>query len=496
MTGSRTAAEDRALAWTRRSAGALAVPLLAAYAAVLIAVPSDFGPRLFGFVLSPSRMILAALIVILAVGRVLSWRSLGEMPRAVLAGWALFLGAAAVSTALNPTNGSIARYGSLVVEGFFVMWVVGVAVTSRSDARRIVLALLLTTVAVAFATLCLGLTGRSYEGIFSAISGAMATSASVDSRFGFVRQQGSFPAPLFFGLWLTAAGALVLPYLERATPRVRLAACVGWAILFLAVALLTVSRMAITIALAIVGAYFLLRRPRWLGLLALGLALAVATGLASVSWGIPSIRDTASASPSVAPVTSPGTGTVPPSPVPSVSPAVPTASASQGSASVSASPSATAPPPSATSRPSAGPSRPTEAQTLAESNSLRIEAFRAALSAVSQRPWFGWGLLTEKEVVSEIGGRTNFVDSSYLALLVNLGLIGFGAFVFLVLAIVRAALGARDTALGVSLGLATASILLMSGLAAFLVITQGYALTWLVAALTIAMARRRDTGTP
>jgi hypothetical protein len=86
------------------------------------------------------------------------------------------------------------------------------------------------------------------------------------------------------------------------------------------------------------------------------------------------------------------------------------------------------------------------------------------------------------------------VDSSYLALLVDLGVVGFSALVFLFIAVAHASRAARTSALGVSLGLATASILAMSSLAAFLVITQGYALTWMLAALLLRAAR--PVGTP
>jgi O-Antigen ligase len=423
-----------------------AVLLLAIYGTALVAFPSDFGPRLLGFVLSPSRAILAALIVVLLVGGKLSLGSLRDMPRAVLAGWVLFLGSAAISTFVDPSAGAMTRYGSLIVEGFFLFWVVSVVAQSQSDVRKIALILVLATIAVAVVTMALGFFGGSYAGLFAGLFGTVPSGLPVDTRFGLLRQPGSFAAPLFFGLWLASASPLVLPYVERGVRGVRLASGVGWTILFSAVVLLTVSRMAITGMLAVAGAYFLLRRPRWLGAAALAVSLAVATGFASLSVGVPVVDVTPSPLASPAPGGSPGAA---------VAPTI----------------------------------GPTEEQTLAGSNRLRVEALQGALTAVSQRPLFGWGLLTEKEVVSQIGGKTNYVDSSYLALLVDLGLIGSSAFLFLLLAIAYACRGARTSAIGVSLGLATGAVLAMSGLAAFLLLTQGYALTWMLAALLMRVAR-------
>jgi hypothetical protein len=425
---------------------------LAGYCCALVALPSDFGPRLLGFVLSPSRAILAAMIVGLVLTRWLSLQSLREMPRGVLAGWALFLGSAAISAALHPSGGVVSRYGSMVVEGFLLFWVVSVSVRAPSDLQRIALTLAVATIAVAVLTLALGLVGRSYDGLFAGIFDTSPTVLSVDTRFGLVRQQGSFAAPLFFGLWLAAASPLLLPYVERGGRAVRAMFTLGWTLLLFTVVYVTVSRMAITGALAIAAAYFLIRRPRWLGAVALVVSIVVATGFASLTAGVPSdnVVPGVSASPAPGGSAAPGASAVP------ANIATPV---------------------------------PLEEQTLAGSNALRMEALRGAAIAVSQRPLFGWGLLTAKEVVTDVGGKTNYVDSSYLALLVDLGLVGFGAFLVLLTGIAHAAWGAHRSAIGVSLGLAFIAVLAMSGLAAFLMITQGYALTWMLAALLIKAAK-------
>jgi hypothetical protein len=402
--------------------------------------------------MSPSRAILATLILGLLLTRQLSLRSLREMPRGALAGWALFLGSAAISAALHPSPGAVSRYGSMVAEGFLLFWVVSVAVRSRSDVIAIALTLALTTIGVGAVTLVLGLVGWSYDRLFAGISAVAPTTLAVDTRFGLVRQPGSFAAPLFFGLWMAGASPLVLPFTDRAGRATRTACLSGWALLFVAVVLLTVSRMAITGMLAVAGAYFLIRRPRWLGVAALVVALAAVTGFASLTADVP-----------------------PDSAVPGS-----TASAAPGS---SATPGGNAP----SARPATPGSR--DEQALAGSNTLRIEAVRAAVDALSRRPLFGWGLLTEKEVVTEIGGKPNYVDSSYLALLVDFGLVGFSAFLILVAGIAYAARDARRSAIGVALGLAIIAVLTMSGLAAFLIVTQGYALTWVLAALLIRAAK-------
>lgn len=427
--------------------------MLAAYAAALVAVPSDVGPRILGLVLSPSRAILAALFIFLLVGGSISARSVGRLPRSVLGGWVLFLGCAAVSTILQPTPSAVARYGSMVAEGLVLFVVVTVVVRNATDVTRIVATLAVATIAVAALTLILNWLGGSYDDIFGGLSRTGPSSSALSTRFGVVRQPGSFPAPLFLGVWLAAASVLVLPFLRAARRPRAVALLGGWALLFVAIVLLTVSRMAITSTLLLAGAYFLVRKRRWVGVMAVAASVAVAIGLASVTWGIPGRGDAA----------------IPQESVFDRGPA--------GSIVPSSRPASMA---------------PSDVDVIAESNALRMEAFAAAVKAVSFRPLFGWGLLTEKEVVSKIGGKTNFVDSSYLALLVDLGLAGFSAFLFLLIALASAARAARTSALGLALILATLAVLGMSGLAAFLAITQGYALTWLLAGLLLSVALQRD----
>ena len=120
---------------------------------------------------------------------------------------------------------------------------------------------------------------------------------------------------------------------------------------------------------------------------------------------------------------------------------------------------------------------------------LRLKALQATIAAVAERPILGWGLLTAKDVVTSTGGSINYVDSSYLVVVVEMGLAGLAALLALLFAIAWQARYAVRVREGLALVLAVASIVVISLVAAFLQITQGYALFTLLIALVVVVAR-------
>ena len=144
--------------------------LIVVYAVALLAIPSDIGLHLGALVLSPSRIVLCALVVLVVVDR------------------------------------------------------------SLRDALQ--LTIVVATTFVAGATLLLAAFNLSYGDVLGNMS--LSASSGSEVRFGLARQAGSFPEPLFFATWLVGASMLVLRWIEdERTPR-RVLAWVAWAILFLA----------------------------------------------------------------------------------------------------------------------------------------------------------------------------------------------------------------------------------------------------------------------
>ncbi len=83
----------------------------------------------------------------------------------------------------------------------------------------------------------------------------------------------------------------------------------------------------------------------------------------------------------------------------------------------------------------------------------------------------------------------NYVDSSYLVVVVEMGLAGLAALLVLLFAIAWQARYAVRVREGLALVLAASSIVVISLVAAFLQITQGYALFTLLIALVVVVAR-------
>jgi hypothetical protein len=371
----------------------------------------------------------------------------------LLFAWAAFLGSAAITAALYLGPGVPARFLSLGVEGMVLYVVVRFVADERRIAERVLIAAIAATAFVAAAALLLGFAGFRYDAVLAMLSGQPVAPNVSGDRFGFVRQQGSFPAALFMGIWMASSSALVLPWTESPSRRTRALATGVWCLLLLGVFFLTVSRVAVTGMLLIAGCYLLLRHRRSLGVLAVGAALAVGLGFAGLTMGSPSTVDN--------PIEQPGSTLRPGEPQPT---------------------------------PATGP--PTDVDLIASSNELRLQALRATVRAVGERPVFGWGLLRAREVVSSVGGSTNYVDSTPLALIVEIGIAGLLALVAVGLAVLMRARGAERTAEGLATYLALFSIAGMSLVAAYLLVTQGYASFWFLAALLPALQPAIPSGFP
>jgi hypothetical protein len=400
-----------------------AVWLMAAYIVALVTLPVDVGLGVAGTILTPARLILLAAVVLAATQLRSVLDALRGVPRIVWIGWAAFLGATLVTALLMPSAAAWARYGSLVGEGLVVFGLVTWAATAPRGLRSLVTVFALTMVGVAAVVLLLAVLGYRYDHVLSELAGTVPAPEAAP-RYGLERQAGPFRAPLYFAIWMTAAGALLLPAIAQGARRTRVLAMVAWLALLIGIVGLTASRLALTTMFLLPAAYFLVRGPRRVGLASLVTAAAIAFGLARL---------------------------IPYSPV------------------------------------------------IAESNELRLAAISPALQAIGMHPFFGWGLLSDSSVLSDIIGKTNYVDNTYLSLAVETGLVGLGAFLFRVVGIVFATWRGWVTSRGLALAIAVAGVLGMAVLASLMQVTQGYAAFFVLAALAVASAirpadRGRSTG--
>jgi hypothetical protein len=429
--------------------------LLCVYVAALIVFPADFGIRLLGVVLSPARIALAVLVVFSVATRTLSLEVIRSERKSVRIGWVAFLTSALVTVLVEPSPGAVPRVLSLAAEGAVVYFATRAVARDSASMKLVVMVAILATLTVAVVSVVAGALGLRYDSVLTVLAGDPLPPSVSGERFGFIRQQASFSAALFFAIWLAAATALVLPWVLAHRRMTVAMASATWALLVGGIAVLTVSRIAVTGVFLIAGAFLW----RWgypkIASAALIVGFAVAIGFAGLS-----------------------AGSSPPSPD-----------------------STSGPQPGSTAAPG-GPSArvetyPSESEILAGSNDLRLRAFRATLDAVGQKPVFGWGLLRAKEVVTSIGGSANYVDSSYLVIVVEMGIVGLAAFLALIASVFAASRPAWSNAHGMALGLGWVSILVMSIVAAYLNVTQGYATFWLLAALLVNngdRARRTTAG--
>jgi O-antigen ligase len=363
---------------------------------------------------------------------------------AVVVAWLAFLASAGVTTVLNYSSQALSRYGSLLVEGLVLWLVVWCVIRDGRGSHALHLTIVVTTCFVAGSTLVLAALGMGYSDVLGRLAG-LAVQPSTDIRFGLLRQEGSFPAPLFFATWLAGASMLILPWLEEERFLRRILAWAGWVILLLA-AVLTVSRVGIVVALTGTGVYFLLRMRTRLGMVMFAFALIAALIMAGFTF--PSFLSSNSNSP----------GSVGPSSV----------SSTQVAAQQAA---------------------------LTGSASLRIEALKAAWPVLLKKPLFGYGLLSAGPVLSAAIGRPNYIDDTYVQYLVELGVLGFAAFALLVLATLGRAVRLPWSPVHISRMLALVVLLGMAALASFLSITQGHAAFVLLLALVVigAPAAHADT---
>lgn len=413
---------------------------LLGYVVCLFAFPSSFGLTTPWFVLSPARLVLGMALVsaLLDAGRV--WRSERVIPWwPIVVGWLLFLGTASVSALLNRTDGGTARLASLVVEGagtFWLVWWVG--------HRRPVFvhaSLVATTCAIALITLAMSVVGFRYDLIFHG-------DAIANLRFGIIRQQASFDSALFLAVWMVAAGALSLGLALFRTGAARRLGMIAW-IASILVIVTTVSRFAVT-AVPIVAAVILLASGRIrLGAVAVTTSAIVAFvvffgSVGNVNW------DSGSPLGTSVPGASTGAHAPESTPVPG-----------------------------------------SDADILRGSNQARVEAMHLTIAAVQERPLFGWGLLSAKDVAKAKLGHLNYVDNGYLVFMIDTGLVGLVTFLALVgmilLDVVRR-LRRRTGPLLLSQLVAFASLLAFSVVAAFWATSQGYAAFWIVASLAVATA--------
>jgi hypothetical protein len=409
-----------------------ATVLLCAYATALVALPSTLGIEMGVLVVTPARVLLV-LGLMAAIAEVIRGRRLGVAPpgRWLVISWTGFLCLAAGSTAISTAGGGLSRFGSMVIEGAGVFWLAWWV--ARRAPRLVQGAIVAASSLVALIATLLAIIGLRYDTILS------ATSSVGQVRFGLVRQEASFDAPLFYAVWLVAAGALALGLaLSARSKRQRWLALVAAAILAAGV-VTTASRFGIAAVPAVVGLILMAVRRWRLGSAAIAIAVLVAIVPFGGTFGL-----------------------------------------DQG---------ATLP---LTSGPAASGSPATQeavlqALALRGSTQARLEAISAAIKAVIARPILGWGPLSAKDVAAAELGHPNFVDDAYLVIVIELGIAGLAAFGLLIVGIFRRIVPYRS-ALTASQLVALISILAFGLVAATFATSQGYALFWLVAGLAVATA--------
>ncbi len=393
--------------------------LMALYVAALLCLPVDIGVSVYGAVLTPARFILLAAVVLgIAQSRSVV-AALRQVPNMIWVGWAALLGAALISALLAPSGATWARYASLVGEGLVVFALVIWAASAPGGWRALLLAFAVTIAVATALVLVFAMLGQRLDHVLSGLAGTLPAPTNAP-RYGLERQAGTFRGAVYFGIWLTAGSALLMPGLANGQQRTRLLAVGAWLLLLVAVFTLIGSRLAMVSMFLVPAAYFLVRGPRWIGVVSLIAASVVAFGLTFV---LPSTEG------------------------------------------------------------------------IERSGTLRVTAVGAALDAITARPLFGWGLLSDMSVLGNIIGARNFVDNTFLSFAIEMGLVGLGAFLLLVVSIVFATRGAWATPRGLALLIALATVLGMGVLASVLQASQSYAAFFVLAALAVAGAvRARDKG--
>ena len=430
--------------------------LYALFVVALISVPSDTGLGTPFGVISPSRVLLVVALAVVGVETIRGHEGRVVPGIGLLVAWLLFLGLAMASTATGAFGPRWSRLASLVLEGFGVFWLSWM-IAQRSAARA-QMVIVFATAAVAALSTTLAVLGFRFSTLFDGSSG------QGDIRFGLVRQQASFDAPLFYSVWLVTAGALAAGIALSTSGRTRKLASAAWVMIAVGV-ITTASRFGLVAAPALLGVMFLAaHRPRP-AIPALVVAAAVAVVFFTGPGGL---SDPGSLSP-VGPVPSEVASSAPPGQNPGGGTASPGAQSLQ---------------------PAPTPLDP-QAASLRDSTHARVEALTAAVDALRARPLLGWGLLSAKRVALAELGHQNFIDNTYLVIVMEQGLLGFAAFAMLILMSLAAMLPVRGV-LAVSQILAFGAMLAFGAVAAILATSQGYAMLWLLGGLAVAGAHRES----
>jgi hypothetical protein len=411
------------------------VAVVLVYAVALIVVPNGLGIEVASVLISPARAVLVVLLVLVAV-------RLRHKPRTsfpALLPWLGFLLATAISVAINPTSGAVARWLSLVLEGggvWIAVWIACELPRDRVLLRNVILA---TTALIAFVSAALFIFGVQLDDPIKSVLGLPAHSYPRE-RFGRMRVEGSFGQPLLFAVWLLPASALALPAFLRGRSWAQVAGGTAWVAIVMAV-FLTGSRTGLVGVLYLPAVFLYVRRAR----LAASVAgiIATVTAIAMLQVTFQSL-----------PAPSPG-GSALPSGVVSAEPA---------------------------------PSRAPNDGTLAGSGEHRLDAYVAGARAISERPFFGWGLLQAPSVLEHITGTRSFVDNSYLQIAIEAGLLGLGMFAWLIWSVLRLVWRPAPDATQFAQALGLVAFLGMGMLASFVAVTQLYAAFWMYAGLAAAEA--------
>lgn len=429
--------------------------LFAGYVTTLVALPSDVGIATPWAVLSASRILLVVGIAVGLVEATRAGKRAALVPsRALMLAWFAFLIAAGASSAFGAFGSAWARLGSLALEGAGASWLSWHV--ARGWPVRAQSILVSVSAVVVLVTMSLAAFGYRYGALFG-------DPLTGEVRFGLLRQQAAFDAPLFFAVWLVAASVLAAGLALSTGERRRWLFVGAWICLSIGI-IFTASRVGL-ISVPALLAILLVARGRPMpglaaGLIAVVIAAAFLAGPGGLADTESLVPQDGSASPSVLAERQSG--------APSGS-----APASSGSGE---GPSVT---------PSPGPDL--DAERLRGSTNARVDAIKATVAAVSERPLLGWGLLSAKRVAEAKLGHPNFVDNTYLVLLIEQGVVGLATFLVLVAATVMSAWPVRS-ALVASQLVAILAILGFGMFAATLATSQGWALFWVVCGLAVGTA--------
>lgn len=419
----------------------MAVLILVVYAAALIALPQAFGVEVAGVVISPSRALLAVLLLVVLLQSGAS--ALQGIPAALP--WAAFLGVTAVSVLMNPSGAATARWLSFLIEGAGVWFAVWSVCRSAVDRELLQDALLFLTAAVALVACALFVFGIQYDQFFRSVLG-LPGDTYFRERFGRMRVEGPFAQPLLFAVWLLPISSLALTALRSGGGHRRTAYAVAWFAISAAV-FLTGSRVALIGVLVLPAAYLFIRRMSFAALVAGILALIVMAAMLQVTFANLPRAQTSTSPPSAGPIPASASPVVPASP---------------------------------------------DNLALGASGEMRLDAYRGGVKAIAQRPLFGWGLLSGSSVLQKATGRPNSVDSSYLQVGIESGVLGLAAFLWLLYAVLRLAARNLSSERQQARFVGLLAFLGMGLFASFVAVTQTYAAFWLYAAVVTVRTASTD----